>query len=324
MRLALGMGDLSEENLQFARQIGVTDLVITRHDDLFAQNPYYDYERLVQMRTRVESAGLRVAAIQNVPTSWYDKIRYGLPGRDEQIDNYCRTITHMGRAGIPILGYNFHAVKVWRTGRHTRGRGGALVTSYDHALMEQAPLIGPKEIGDDELWENYGYFITRVMPIAESVGLRMALHPDDPPISPIAGAACLFREVGAFQRALDMMPSPSNGLLFCQGCFTEMLGQGVFQAIRHFAGQGKVFYVHLRNVVGTMPAFREAFIDNGDIDMLEAMRVWKKVGYDGPMIPDHLPHIVGDSRYAHRARAQAIGYMKALMQAVGGLEEIVR
>lgn len=321
MKLAMGMGDLTEENLQFARQIGVTHLVFTRPRLLAAGGAYYDYMRLVQLRTRVEAAGLKVAAIQNVPSEWYDKIRYGLPGRDEQIANYCRTVTNLGKAGIPILGYNFHAVTVWRTSRHTRGRGDALFTSYDHALMEDAPLIGPKEIGDDELWENYEYFITRVIPVAESVGLKMALHPDDPPISPIAGAACLFRDVDAFQRALDMAPSPSNGLVFCQGCFTEMLGRGVFDAIRHFGNQGKVFYVHFRNVVGSMPRFREAFVDNGDINMFEALKVWKEVGFDGPMIPDHLPRVVGDSEYAHRARAHAIGYMKALMTAVGVEEE---
>jgi mannonate dehydratase len=160
-----------------------------------------------------------------------------------------------------------------------------------------------------------------VVPVAEAVGLKLALHPDDPPASPIAGRSYLFTDVDAFQRALDMAPSPSNGLLFCQGCFTEMLGKGVFDAIRHFGGRGKVFYVHFRNVIGMLPKFREAFIDNGDIDMLEAMKAWKEVGFDGPMIPDHYPRIVADSQEAHRARAHAIGYMKALMEAVDAGEE---
>ena len=320
MKLALGMHDITEDNLQFARQIGVTHLVVTGPQGLTVEGLYYEYERLVQLKTQIEAAGLNLGAIQNIPTTWYDKIRYGLPGREEQLDYYCKTVENVGRAGIPILHYNFHAVKVWRTSRHARGRGGAHFTSYDHALMENAPLAGPKPIDDDELWANYERFVRRIMPVAESVGLRMALHPDDPPVSPIAGAACLFRDVEAFQRALDMVPSPSNGLLFCQGCFTEMLGQGVYDAIRHFGGQGKIFYVHFRNVVGQMPSFREGFIDNGDADMLRAMKVYKEVGFDGPMIPDHLPRIVGDSGYAHRARAHAIGYMKALMTAVGALE----
>ena len=320
MKLALGMRDLSEENLRFARQIGVTDLVIASPEGLAVEGPFYDYERLVQLRTRVEAADLRLAAVQNIPTDWYDRIRFGLPGRDEQLDCYCRTIINVASAGIPILHYNFHAFRVWRTSRHTRGRGGALFTSYDHALMRNAPSVGEHQVDEDEMWANYEHFLKHIIPVAESVGLKMALHPDDPPISPIAGSACLFRSVEAFQRALDLVPSPSNGLLFCQGCFSEMLGDGVYDAIRHFGRQGKIFYVHFRNTIGRVPKFREAFIDNGEIDMLKAMRTYREVGFDGPMIPDHLPHIVGDSTYTHRARAHAIGYMKALMQAAGDSE----
>ncbi|NJN82573.1 MAG: hypothetical protein HC802_10085 [Caldilineaceae bacterium] len=191
MRPALGIHDLSEENLTFAKQIGVTDLVVVSPEGLTVEGPFYDYARLIQLRTRVENAGLRIAAIQNIPTSWYNDILWGRPGRDEQIENYIKTVTNVGRAGIPILHYNFHAIRVWRTSRHTRDRGGALVTSYDHRLMENAP---PEQgvIGEDELWANFEYFLPPIIAAAESVGLRMALHPDDPPVTPIAGAACLL------------------------------------------------------------------------------------------------------------------------------------
>lgn len=321
MRPALGIHDLSEENLQFAKQIGVNDLVVVQPQGLAVQGPWYDYTRLVQLKSQVEAAGLRIAAIQNIPTDWYDKIVWGLPGRDEQIEHYCRTIRNVGKAGIPILHYNFHAIRVWRTSRHTRDRGGALVTSYRHALMENAPTEGPEELGEAELWQNFEYFLTRIIPAAEEVGLKMALHPDDPPVSPIGGAACLFIDVDAFQRVLDMVPSPSNGLLFCHGCYTEMLGQNVFDAIRHFGNQGKIFYVHFRNVSGSPTDFRETFIDSGDIDMYEAMKVYKEVGFDGVMIPDHLPQIVGDSAFRHRSNAYAIAYIRALMAAAGALDE---
>jgi mannonate dehydratase len=319
MHIADGMINVNEEDLAFARQIGVTHLV-TR-PSCPPEQGYYDYESLIQLRTRVEASGLQVAAIHDVPSSWNDKIRRGLPGRDEQLDNYCRSVENIGRAGIPILGYSFHAFQVWRTTRYAPGLGGATFTGYDHALMRNAPPLASPPLTDEEMWEAFRYFARRVIPVAEAAGVKMALHPDDPPISPIAGAACIFRSVEAFQRALDMVPSPANGLLFCQGCYTEMLGQGVYDAIRHFGSQGKVWYVHFRNVVGQLPAFREAFIDHGDIDMLKAMQLWKEVGYDGPMMPDHYGHIVGDSDYGHRAHAHAIGYMKALMQAVGALDE---
>ena len=321
MKPALGIHDLSEENLQFAKQIGANDIVVVSPEGLAANGPDYDYTRLVQLKTQVEAAGLRIAAIQNIPTAWYDKILWGLPGRDEQLEHYCRTITNVGKAGIPILHYNFHALRVWRTSRHTRERGGALVTAYDHSLMENAPLAGPRELGYDELWENFEYFLRRIMPAAEAVGLKMALHPDDPPLTPIGGAACLFIDVEAFQRVLDTAPSPSNGLLFCQGCFTEMVGSKVYDAIRHFGRQGKIFYVHFRNIHGTADHFNETFIDSGDIDMFRAIQVYKEVGYDGVMIPDHLPHIVGDTPFAHRSNAYALGYMRALMAAAGVLAE---
>lgn len=314
MRLALGVSgaQVTEENLEFARQLGVTDLVVQRPE--VGGDGYYDFEGLVRLRTRIEAAGLRLAAIQNIPPPWYEKIRYNLPGRDGQIANYRRTLDNLGRAGIPLFGYNFHAVKVWRTSAHTRSRGGALVTSYDHSLMENAPLIGGREIGEEELWENFAYFLERVMPAAAEAGVKMALHPDDPPLSPIAGGACLFRDVASFQKALDMYPSPSNGLLFCQGCFTEM-GVDVYEAIRQFGRQGKLFYVHFRNVQGCVPRFAESFVDDGDVDMFRAMKVYREVGFDGPMIPDHLPKVVGDSEFSHRSNAHAIGYMKALIQA---------
>ncbi|MBC7236748.1 MAG: mannonate dehydratase [Chloroflexi bacterium] len=333
MQVAMGMLQVNEEDMQFARQIGVTHLV-TR-PAYTPSDSFYGYEELIQLRTRVEAAGLRVAAIHDVPAEWNVAIRQGLPDRERQLDHYCRTLENMGRAGIPILGYSFHAIKVWRTTRHARGRGGALYTGYDHALMARAPLLAPRPISAEEHWQHYAYFLQRVVPVAEAAGVKMALHPDDPPISPIGGAACIFSTMEAFERALELVPSPSNGLLFCQGCFTEMLGQGVFEAIRRLGSTGKVFYVHFRNVVGfgqigqdardngvlgeKRLAFREAAIDAGDIDMVEAMRTWKEVGFDGPMMPDHYGQFVGDTSYGHRARAHAVGYMKALMQAVGGL-----
>jgi len=316
MQLALGLHDLSAQSLAFARQIGVTHAVVISPEAMTVDGPFYDYERLVQMRQHVESHGLSVAAIQNIPPAWYDQLIYGGPQQAEQLSNYCRTVENVGRAGIPALHYNFHAQRVWRTSRHTLGRGGAYVTAYDHALMADAPLAGPRPIGDDDLWERLETLVKTIVPVAHEYGVRMALHPDDPPVSPIAGAACILRNVEAFQRVLDMVDSPANGILFCQGCFAEMLGQGVYDAIRHFGRQNRIVYVHFRNVSGTAERFRETFIDAGDIDMRQAMRVYKEVGFAGAMIPDHLPKITGDDETGGRAVAHAVGYMRAMMQAV--------
>ena len=316
MLVGMGMPAVNEEDLQFARQIGVTHL-ITRPDFRVDRDGYYTFESLVQLRQRVEATGLAVAALHDVPPEWNDKIRLGQSGRDEQLENYRRTLENMGRAGLPILGYSFHASRVWRTSRHAPGRGGIACTAYDHALMQNAPGAEQLELDDAQRWESYEYFIKAVMPTAESAGVKMALHPDDPPISPVAGAAYIFRDVPAFEKALSLAPSPFNGLLFCQGCYAEMLGQGVFDAIRHFGGMGKVFYVHFRNIVGVLPKFREALMDEGDIDMVKAMTTWLDTGFGGPMMPDHHPHMVGDTPYGHRSRAYAIGHMRALMLAAG-------
>ena len=240
MRVAMGMLSVTEEELRFAAQIGVTDLV-TR-PTFMPNESSYSYESLVRLRSRVEGAGLRVAAIHDVPPTWNDKIRLGLSGRERQIDAYCRTIENMGRAGIPILGYSFHAHKVWRTSRHARGRGGALCTGYDHALMTNAPLFTERRIGDEERWEHLSFFLRRVIPAAESAGVRMALHPDDPPISPIAGAAYILRDMPAFQRVLELVPSPANGILFCQRCFNEKQGERVYDANRHVGTPSKEIY----------------------------------------------------------------------------------
>ena len=306
MRVGLIMGKVTEENLRFARQLGVAELVVPIEGK--GEDGYYEFDRLLQMRMRIEAAGLKLAAIHNMPSKWYEKIRYGLPGRDRQLENYRKTIVNMGAAGIPMLGYQFHAVRVWRTSYHARGRGGALVTSYDHKLMAEAPVAGPRPIDEDELWENFRYFLERIIPVAEQAGVRLALHQDDHPISPIAGAACPFRSIEAFQRAIDMVPSESNGVLFCQGCFSEM-GSDLFEAIEQFGRQKKIFYVHFRNVTGPVPKFDETFIDDGSIDMYRAMQTYREVGYDGLILPDHVPKMEGDSAYQQRSRAYAVGYI---------------
>ena len=313
MRIGLIMWDVDEEKLQFARQLGVSDILVSVRD--VQKRDYISFEKTLALRTRIEASGLRFTAIHGIPSGWYNKIRYGLSGKDRQIDNFERSIRNIGSAGVPIWGYQFHSVRVWRTSSHTRARGDALVTSYDHSLMENAPTAGRRPVTDEEMLGNFQSLLQRIIPVAEVAGVKMALHPDDPPMSPIAGAACPFRSIETFQRVVDMVPSESNGMIFCQGCFTEM-GSDVYEAIRQFGAQKKIFYVHFRNVKGTVPAFRESFIDNGDVDMVKAMKTYKDVGYDGLFVPDHLPVLVGDSKYQHRSRSYVVGYIRALIQSV--------
>lgn len=317
MQLAIGsMHEADDERLQFARQLGVTNIVI--HTPDLRGDGSWDFSDLVRLRTRIESAGLCLAAIENIPQGHYDKIRLGLPGRDEQIERVSRTIRNVARAGIPILGYHFMLLGVWRTERSPTGRGGATVTKYDHAAVGNAPVadIGPYD--DEAVWANLAYFLKAVVPVAEQEGLVLALHPDDPPVPSIAGVARIIRSLDAYKRVMDLAPSPSNCVEFCQGTFAEMCASpdAVYDAIRYLGRRNKIAYVHFRNVRGEVPSFEETFIDEGQVNMLQALRVYREVGFGGVLIPDHTPSVVNDTPWGHRGFAYAIGYMRALLECV--------
>ncbi len=317
MRLALGaMTEPTVEMMIFAKQLGATDIIV--HTPQLQGDGYWEFLELLHLRMRVESAGLKLAAIENVPRRFYDRIMLGLPGRDEQIEKMCKTIRNMGKAGIPILGYNWMPLGVWRTSRSTPGRGGAYVTSFDYEMVEDAPLTPLGRIDDKQMWENFRFFLEAVIPVADESRVKMALHPDDPPVPSLAGVARIFRSVDSFKRMIEMVPSEYNGLEFCQGTFAEM-GANVIEAIQYFGARKKIFYVHFRNVKGAVPKFDECFIDEGDVNMLEAMKAYKEVGFDGPVIDDHTPRVIDDTPWGHRGRAYALGYMKALMKTVDSM-----
>jgi mannonate dehydratase len=165
------------------------------------------------------------------------------------------------------------------------------------------------------MWANYEYYIRALLPVAEDAGVKLALHPDDPPVESLGGVARIFRNFEGFKRAMVIGDSPMHGLDFCHGCWSEM-GPGVLDAIRTFGEQGKILYVHFRDVQGTVPKFQECFIDEGNSDMFEVIKALKQVGFTGFLIADHVPHVVDDTPWGHRARAYAIGYMRALLEVV--------
>jgi mannonate dehydratase len=206
-----------------------------------------------------------------------------------------------------------------RTSTTAPARGGALATAYDHDLMRSAPLTEYGEVSDETLWTNLKYFLECVLPVAEEVGVQMAMHPDDPPLSPIRGLARIMRSIENYQRLLDLVLSPMNGIALCQGNFTLMTDD-LPAAIRHFGKQGKIFFVHFRDVRGTPEKFVETFHDEGKTDMLACMQAYRDVGFDGICRPDHVPTMEGDSNdtpsYSSIGRLFAIGYLKGLRQAV--------
>ena len=326
MKLAIS-GRMDDETLAFGKQLGATD-VVGGSSELPKDRGYFHFNDLLWQRQKIEAAGLRWAALEGVPAEWSDKIKLGLPGKDEQIENWCKTLRSMGEVGIPVLGYFFSLRSRpgnlgLRTSKSTQSRGGALVTSFDYELIKGAkgdywdpPVTHAEEITDDEMWANHKYFLEAVIPVAEEAGVKMGLHPDDPPISPIAGVARIFRNHEALKRHIETVPSDYNGLGFCHGTISTMEGGDVKDAIRYFGERKKIFYVHFRCVSGTVPAFEETFIDEGHTDVRASIDVFKEVGFDGAMIDDHVPTLAVDTEDRHAAHAYALGYMKSLLDAV--------
>jgi mannonate dehydratase len=317
MRLALGQfNEVTDETLQFAKQLGVDDVQL--NTPKLPGDKQWEFMDLLQLRTRIEDAGLRLIALENVPVSFYVKVMLNLPGAEEQLEHMATTIRNMGKAGIHILGYHWMPNQVWRTSRTTFARGGARVTSFDMSLVENAPLTHGRIYSEDEIWANWETYIKTLLPVAEEAGVTLALHPDDPPVPSLGGIARIFGSFEGFKRAMEVGDSPNHGLDFCHGCWSEM-GPGVLDAIRYFGTRGKLVYIHFRDVQGTVPCFQECFIDEGNMDMFEVMKTLKEVGFTGFMLTDHVPHMVGDSGWGHRSRAYAIGYMKALLEVVNKL-----
>jgi mannonate dehydratase len=302
---------------RLVKQAGVRHVVggLARQDGRGEQP--WDYMPLLRMKQRFEDAGFELAVIEDSPPM--QKIRLGLPGRDEEIEWFNTMLRNMGALGIPVVCYNFMAVLGWlRTSVAAPGRGEALVTGYDHVTMRNAPLTEAGIVPDERLWENCRYFLERVVPVAEEAKVKLALHPDDPPLSPIRGIGRIMRSLEAFQRVIDMVPSESNGITFCQGNFTLMTDD-LPAAIRLFGRQNRIFFVHFRDVRGTPERFVETFHDEGQTDMLACMRAYREIGFEGVLRPDHVPTMEGDSNdhpgYSHIGRLFAIGYIKGLREA---------
>ena len=223
------------------------------------------------------------------------------------------TIRNMGRAGIPILGYHWMPNQVWRSPGLAPLRGGAGATRFDLAEHAAAPLSHGREFSEAEMWDNYEYYMSRVLPVAEEAGVTLALHPDDPPVPSLGGVARIFRNFAGFKRAIDTFDSPHHGLDFCMGCWSEMGPDGVLDAVRHFGGRGRIVYVHFRDVQGQVPCFNECFIDEGNVDTFAVVQALHEVSFGGFLITDHVPRMVDDTDWGHRGRAYAIGYIRALI-----------
>lgn len=344
MKLGLGLYDnmLTAENFRFARQAGATHIVAHIPGLLPKANapagcwgitdptlPYWTYEDLRDLRAAANAEGVDIAALENfAPAHWHDVLLDG-PRKQVQLENLKISIRNLGKAGIPVIGYNFSLAGVWGRVRGPFGRGGAESIGY---LADQAPRQDPipngtvwntvydkdappghmGPVSEEQLWQRLADFLTAIVPVAEEAGVRLAAHPDDPPLPTLRQTPRLVYTPDRYQRLLDIVPSYYNALEFCQGTIAEMAVGDVYAAIDRYSAQGKIAYIHFRNVVGKVPNYTEAFVDDGDVDMIRALQIYHKNGYDGVIIPDHTPHMSCAAGW-HAGMAYALGWMKAVI-----------
>ncbi|HHX64246.1 MAG TPA: TIM barrel protein [Chloroflexi bacterium] len=318
----------SPENLRFTRQMGVKYIdTCPDHGMGLEEDGYWHVDAMKRLREEVESYGLELAAMHLPLTSGgierqiWPNIMLGTPERDRDIEKVVRCIEAAAAAGVPLLLYNLAILPVVRSPHRSPGRGGVTYSHFDYDELKDDPPLPYAPVTADEAWERIAYFIERVIPVAEEYGVRMGCHQHDPGMPPGVGYRGIERVLGSLEgvkRFIDLNSSPYHGLNFCQGTISEMCTspEQVYEAIEYFGSRKRIFWVHFRNIRGGFLRFDEVFPDEGNVDMVRAMRTYKKVGYDGVLVPDHVPHSDIDTPYGHRARAYCLGYIRALIQAV--------
>ncbi len=307
----------TEEELQLVKQMGVKYVVLWTSGDKAS------YEYYASRRKLFEGAGLKIYGFGNSSVHNQDAIVLNLPKRDAKIEEYKAHLRNLGKAGIPYTTYAHMANGIWSTEPELT-RGGAKARAFDLAKAEEGhwreahynmPLSHGRQYTEEEIWENYSYFIKAAAPVAEEAGVLIGIHPDDPPVPELAGVPrCIFSSFEGYKRALEIANSPNVGICLCVGCWLEggpLMGKDVLETIRYFGERRKIFKVHFRNVSAPLPHFVESFLDNGYMDMYKVMKALREVDFDGILIADHIPMMGNDRRLG---TAFTIGYMKALLE----------
>jgi len=353
MKLGLGLyrHQLNAEHYRFARQCGCTHLVIhlvdyfrssrsNQPDDQpvgddtgwgLAGDPdqLWTHEELAAVKKEINAAGLELEAIENFdPAHWHDVLLDG-PKKLQQLENLKTIIRNVGKAGIPVFGYNFSIAGVAGRIKGPFARGEAEAVGMDGPLdkplpngmvwnmvydRNAVPGIVPSAT-PEELWQRLKFFLDALIPVAEEAGVTLAAHPDDPPTPTMRAQPRLVYQPKLHQKLIDLKPSPRNALEFCCGTIAEMTGGDIYEAVDTYSRQGKLAYVHLRNIRDKVPVYKETFIDDGDIDILRVMRILKRNNFQGVLIPDHAPQMNCAAPW-HAGMAFALGFMHAGLKAI--------
>ncbi|MBM3874480.1 MAG: TIM barrel protein [Verrucomicrobia bacterium] len=303
-----------DRSWDYALQAGITHAIVRCHPRDTGLTPPYDLESLRTVQQNFATAGLTVCGLEGDEFDM-QRIKLGLPGRDEDLENYRRMLANMGTLGIRLLCYNFMATLGWcRSAAHVPARGGALTNRFRLTEYDSTPVPVAQQITAEALWTNYEYFLRAVLPAAEEAGVRLGLHPDDPPLPALRGVARIFGTPDAIARALTLSDSPAHGLTFCQANF-RLMAADLAATARRFAP--RIVFVHFRDVEGTAADFTETFHDDGPTDMPAMLRLYHELGFRGPIRVDHVPSLSGEEDlphgYAHLGRLFATGYMKGIL-----------
>jgi mannonate dehydratase len=309
-----------EHKIRLARQIGITHGIVTTTRVLgpVPRGRYLD--ELAKVKKQFADAGLIFAGTESHPVS-AEKIKLGIDGRDEEIENYIAAIRALAELDVRLVCYNWMAGIGWfRTKTDLPGRGGALISEFNRADAEKLGLTEWGHVSEERIWKNLEYFLKAVIPVAEKAGVKMALHPDDPPLSPLRGIGRILTSAANYRRVMAIVPSPVNGITFCQANF-KLMGEDIAALAREWCWQKKIFFVHYRDVEGTREIFRECFHDDSPVDLAVMLKIYHDAGFAGPIRPDHAPTLDGESNdkpgYAMGGKVLAIGYMKGAMDAMG-------
>ncbi len=298
--------------------MGIKYAIAKLAPELTGKLPPWDFDSLHSSKKIFADNGFDLIGLEGDQMDMI-RIKLGLPGRDADIEKYKRMLANMGKLGINLLCYNFMATGWFRTSKSIVERGGALVTGFSTQEGNQLPHTEYGEISSEEIWENFEYFIKAVIPAAELAGVKMALHPDDPPVPILQGIARILINAEAIRKALSIVDSKSHGLTFCQGTYVTM-GENIPLLIEEFGRQGKINFVHLRDVEGKPDCFRETFHDNGPTDMSKMLQLYKNIGFSGPIRSDHVPTMAGETNdhagYGMFGNLFGIGYIRGMMDAL--------